>query len=53
MSYLILHEATGAWEGSKLYQGSGKALQEAGGVVKVPGEILRSEAVLQRLQKAA
>lgn len=35
MSNLILHEATGTWEGSKLYQGSGRAQQEAGCVVKV------------------
>lgn len=47
MSNLILHEPTGAGKGSKLYQGSGRAQQEAGGVVKVPGEILRgSGAVL-------
>lgn len=38
MSNLILYEATGTQEGSKLYQGSGTggAQQEAGGTVKVP-----------------
>ena len=34
---MILYEATGIWEGSKLYQGieTGGAQQEAGGTVKV------------------
>lgn len=38
VSHLILYEATGTWEGSKLYQGSetGRAQQGAGGTVKVP-----------------
>lgn len=54
MGNVILNEATGAREGSKLYQGSGRAQQGAGGIVKVLGEILRrSEAMLSRLQKAA
>lgn len=54
MGNVILNEATGAREGSKLYQGSGRAQQGAGGIVMVLGEILRrSEAMLSRLQKAA
>lgn len=38
VSNLILYEATGTWEGSKLHQGSetSRARQEARGIVKVP-----------------
>lgn len=54
MGNVILNEATGAWEGSKLYQRSRRAQQGAGGIVKALGEILRrSEAVLSRLQNSA
>lgn len=48
MGNVILNEATGAREGSKLYQGSGRAQQGAGGIVKVLGEIsqkIRSYAI--------
>lgn len=38
MSNLILYEATGTWDGSKLHQGSenSRARKEARGIVKVP-----------------